>query len=70
MSVNVVTLLKIDVFKKIPADSSGRNLIPEHLDTRNVRDRPFHGHQPLAQIVIDSRICGCFVIRESGADML
>jgi hypothetical protein len=31
--VYVVTLLKIDVFKEIATHGSGRNGIPEHLNT-------------------------------------
>jgi hypothetical protein len=51
--VDVVTLLKIDVLKKVADHSSGGNRIPEHLE--DVRNRTFHRHQPLAQEFIDAQ---------------
>ena len=47
--LNVVTLLKIDVLKKIAPDRSCRNRVPKHFDSGKVRNRTFNRHQALAQ---------------------
>jgi len=54
-SVNLGTLLKVDVFEKVTANGSRRNRIPEHLDAGKMRNRTFHWHQALAQVLIDTR---------------
>src|SRR5439155_6543601 len=52
--IDVVTLLKVYVFKEVAADRSGGNRIAVHLDSLHMRNHPFHRHQPLAQIFIDT----------------
>ncbi len=53
--VDVVALLEVDVLEEIAADGSGRRRSAKHLDTGDVRDRSFDGHQSLAQVFIDGR---------------
>src|SRR5258708_3288691 len=53
-SVNVVTLLKIDVLKKIAAYCAGRNGVAIHVDPVQVRDRTLHWHQSLAEVIVNA----------------
>src|SRR2546430_10555255 len=55
-SVNIVTLLKIDVFEEIAAHSSSWNGIAVHVDSGQVGDRTFHRHQPLAKVLVNAGI--------------
>jgi hypothetical protein len=48
--IQIVSLLKIYVFKQVATDSSSRHRVTVHLDARQMRNSPFHGHQPLTQI--------------------
>src|SRR5260370_4997768 len=50
--VDVVTSLKIDVFKQVTTDCAGRNGIAVHLDAGYMRNRIFHRHQALPQVFI------------------
>ena len=52
--IDVVTLLKVYVFKEVAADRSGGNRISVHLDSLHIRNRSFHRRQPLAQIFINT----------------
>src|SRR6476646_2871928 len=52
--IDVVTLLKVYVFKEVAADRFGRNRIAVHLDALHMRNSPFHRHQPLTQIFVDT----------------
>src|SRR5260370_37195898 len=52
---DVITLLKVYVFKEVSADGSGRNGIPVHVDSRQMWNHTFHRHQALMQIFIDGR---------------
>src|SRR5215471_7344761 len=52
--IDVIALLKIYIFVQVAANRSGRSGIAEHLDPLHMRDRSFHRHKPLAQILIDT----------------
>src|SRR5215470_458023 len=52
--VDVIALLEIDVLEQIAADASRGNGIPIHIDSVQMRDRPLHRHQPLAEVLVNS----------------
>src|SRR5712664_2339426 len=53
-SVKVVTLLKVDVLKKIAAHGAGRDGVAIHVDPVQVRDRTLHWHQSLAEVIVNA----------------
>jgi hypothetical protein len=53
--VDVAALLEIDVLIQVAADCSRGKGPSAHLDSRPVRNRTFDRHQPVAQILIDTR---------------
>jgi hypothetical protein len=55
---DVIALLEIYVFEKIPAYTFDRDRIPIHLDSGYVRNRTFHRHEPFTEVIIDTYICG------------
>src|SRR5579872_2791437 len=50
--IDVVALLKIDVFEQVAADGASRYGIPVHLNALYLRNGAFHRHQSLAQIFV------------------
>jgi hypothetical protein len=54
-TVNVVPLLKIDIFKEVTPHGSGGNRIAIHLDSRQLRNCALYRHQALAQVFVDIR---------------
>ena len=54
--VNVVTLLKIDVFKEIAAHGSSGDGVAIHVDSDQVGNRALHWHQPLAKVLVNAGI--------------
>src|SRR6266404_5472765 len=46
-------LLKVYVLKQVSADRSGGNRIAVHLDPWYMRNHSFHGHESLAQILVN-----------------
>ena len=52
--IYVVSLLKIDVFKKIAAHRPCRDGVAVHFDSPHVGNRTLHRHQPLTQVLIDA----------------
>src|SRR5260370_41184734 len=53
-SVNVVTLLKVDVLKKIAPHASGGNGIAKHLEAGQLGNHTPHGHQFLAKVLVNA----------------
>ena len=51
--VDIVTLLEVDVFEQVAADSTGGDGSAKHLDAGNVRNGTFYGHESLAQVLVD-----------------
>src|SRR4051794_22687984 len=49
-SVEVVTLVKVDVFKKVASHGLGRMTLTIDVDTGEMRDCTFDGREPVAQI--------------------
>jgi len=54
-AVDVVALLKADVFEEVAANRRRGNGVAIHIDARQLRDRAFDRHQSLAKIFVD---CG------------
>src|SRR5258708_5441516 len=54
--VDVVALLEVDVFEEVSTDYSGRDGVAVHVDSRQLRNRAFHGHEALAQVFVDCRV--------------
>src|ERR1700722_16097146 len=52
--VNVVTLLKIDVLKKIATDIAGWDGAAEHVDSGETGNRTLNGHEPTAKVLVDA----------------
>jgi hypothetical protein len=42
-SVDVIALLKVDVFEQIPVRVGRRNRVPVHFDSGQMRDRALYG---------------------------
>src|SRR5215472_17094917 len=55
-SIDVIALLKIYVLEKVSSDGSCRDGNSVHLDARQMRNGPFNGHEPFAQIFIDREL--------------
>jgi hypothetical protein len=53
-SVNVVTLLKVDVLKKIAPYASGRNGIAIHIDAGQLGNHTLHRHQSFAKVLANA----------------
>jgi hypothetical protein len=49
----VLPLTPIAPIKQVSADRSGGNRIAVHLDPWYMRNHSFHGHEPLAQILVN-----------------
>src|SRR5438093_10062883 len=54
--VNVVALLKVNVFKEIAAYRSCGDGVAVHVDPGQLRNRTFHWHQSLAQVLVNSEV--------------
>src|SRR4030095_14874979 len=54
--VNVVALLKVNVFKEITAYRSCRDGVAVHVDPGQLRNSTFHWHQSLAQVLINTEV--------------
>jgi len=54
--VNVISLLKINVFEEIPSYSGSRNGVTEHIYPGQVGNCTFHRHQSFSEIFANPRI--------------
>jgi len=54
--IEIVTLLKVYVFKQVTTDGSRGNRSTVHLDSGDTRHRAFRRRQPLPKIFTDTRI--------------
>jgi hypothetical protein len=52
--VNVIALLKVNVFKEVATDFANRNRIAIHIDSCQSRDCALHGHQSSSEIFVDA----------------
>src|SRR5260370_20195957 len=58
--VDVVTLLKVDVFKEIAAHRAGRNGVAIHIDAGELGDGALNWHQSLAEVLVNGEFyLGC-----------
>jgi hypothetical protein len=55
-SVNVVSLLEIDVLEQIASDTSSWNRIAVHVDPSQSGNRAFHWHESLAEVFVNAGI--------------
>ena len=57
-SIDVVTLIEVDVLEEVAADGSGGDGVAEHFDSGEVRNRSIDWHQSLPKVFIDRRDFG------------
>src|SRR5436190_13593135 len=55
-SINVVALLKIEIFEKVAAYGTNRDGIAVHDNTVQMRDCALNRHQPLTQVLVNAGI--------------
>ena len=50
---DIVTLLKVDVLKKVAAHGPSRNRVAIHIDAGELWNRTLHRHEPLAEVLVN-----------------